>query len=169
MASGATLDDVLRTFRTDDQFGFIDSIRALLAIARIGLSCAKTIVSDGRSYAHLTLADLDLIADTPDAPFDGAGYDILGSRWRAIVERKPYLLYVRDRDSAIRVNFYTSATPLEAPPQRDAGSIYGSGARLELVRDAVRSTAAAWPTEFRILRDDPDQVLLHFLRARQES
>jgi hypothetical protein len=63
MSAGATLDDVLRTFRTQDELGAIESIRALREISGMGMSCAKLIVSEfceGRSYAHLTLADLEL-------------------------------------------------------------------------------------------------------------
>jgi hypothetical protein len=33
----------------------------------------------------------------------------------------------------------------------------------------VRRSAAAWPTELRILRDEPDQLLLHFRRAAPAS
>lgn len=85
----------------------------------------------------------------------------------AIIERKPYVLFVRDHDSTTHVYFYASATPLEAPPQCDAGSSHGP--TFERVRDDVRGAAAAWPTEPRVLRDEPDQILLHFLRAPEES
>jgi hypothetical protein len=63
MAAGATLDEVLRTFRTDDQLGSIASMRALMELSGMGLSCAKLIVSnscEGRSYGQLTLNDLVL-------------------------------------------------------------------------------------------------------------
>jgi hypothetical protein len=68
MRAGATLDDVLRTFGTDDRLGAIESIEALRRIAALGLSCAKLLVATacgGRSYAHLTLTDLELLADAP--------------------------------------------------------------------------------------------------------
>jgi hypothetical protein len=72
------------------------------------------------------------------------------------------------------VNTYTSAIPLEAQPAHPgierAGSITGDSVTFERVCDDVRRAAAAWPTELRILRDEPDQLLLlHFLRAPSPS
>lgn len=168
MAAGGTLDDVLRTFRTWDCLGPIESIEALCKIAAMGLSCAKMIVSNscaGRSYAELTLADLELLGDAPRV----GGVDPF-TRWyrnNAIIERKPYLLYMRDTTRSVYL--YASATPLEGPPASPTtatgGWISGNGVTFERVCDDVRRSAAAWPIELRILRDEPDQLLLHFLRA----
>jgi hypothetical protein len=93
MAAGATLDDVLRTFRTHDELGAIGSILALREIAPIPLWCLKILVTSGRSRAHLTLADLEMLAN---APPDGVDFFIHSCRNDAIIERKPYLLLVRD-------------------------------------------------------------------------
>ena len=174
MLAGASFDDILRTFRTDDQFGAIESMLALQAISPMSLSCAKLIVSnacDGRSYAQLTLAELDLLGDAPHVA--GVDYFIRCSRDDAIIARKPYLLYVRDRAMPRSVHTYISATPLEAPqahraPQ-SAGSAAGDDVAFERVCDDVRRAAAAWPTELRVLRDEPNEMLLHFLRAPSAS
>jgi hypothetical protein len=57
---------------------------------------------------------------------------------------------------------WTSAIPLETPPTHSDGSTYGP---FESVYGDSRTAAAVWPTELRILGDEPDQLLLHFLRA----
>jgi hypothetical protein len=170
MAAGATLDDVLRTFRTHDQFSPLESIKALRKIARLDLSCAKVIIGnscEGRSYAHLTLVDLELLGDVPWV--GGVDFFTCCHREQAIIERKPYLLYVRDRRTTRSVYLYASARPLEMQPAHPAldmaGSITGDGITFERVCEDVRRSAAAWPTELRVLRDEPDQLLLHFLRA----
>jgi hypothetical protein len=43
--------------------------------------------------------------------------------------------------------------------------ISGDGVTFERICNDARTAAAAWPTELRILREEPDQLLLHFLRA----
>jgi hypothetical protein len=170
MAAGATLDDVLRTFRTLDQLGVIESMRALMEISKMDLSCAKLIVAnscEGRSYAQLTLADLELLGDAPHV--GGVDHFTRRSRADANIERKPYLLCVRDRRTTRSVAVYSSAIPLEAQPAHPAiemaGTITGDSVTFERVCEDVRRAAAAWPTELRILRDEPDQLLLHFVRA----
>lgn len=172
MAAGATVDDVVRGFRDDDQLDAIAAILALreIAAAPMGLSCAKLIVSEiceGRSYAQLTLADLDLLGDA--SRVSGVDYFTCRNRDRAIIERKPYLLYVRNRQTNRSVYFYASATPLERqpahPPIERADQTPGT---FEGVCDDVRGSAAAWPTELLIMRDEPDHLLLHFIRAPLE-
>jgi hypothetical protein len=171
MSAGATLDEVLQTFRTHDELGSIQSMMALREMSPMDLSCAKLIVSnacEGRSYAHLTLADLDLLGDTPRVA--GVDYFTRCSRDDAIIERKPFLLYVRNRQTTRSVDTYTSAIPLAAPPANEtAGSITGETVTFERVCDDVRRAAAVWPTELRILRDEPDELLLHFLRAASDD
>jgi hypothetical protein len=73
---------------------------------------------------------------------------------------------VRNRETNEYVYSYTSTTPLEAPPAHGRGL---SGGMFERLCADVRRSAAAWPTELRILRDEPDQLLLHFLRAAPAS
>lgn len=170
MTAGATLDDVLRTFRTDEQLGAIESMRALRTLAPMDLSCVKLLVSnwcEGRSYAHLTLSDLELLSDAPNTR--GVDYFMRRHRDDAIIERKPYLLYVRNRQTTGSVSVYTSATLLDTqptePPPGMIGSISGSSVTFERVCDNARRAAAAWPNELRIVRDEPDQLLLQFLRA----
>jgi hypothetical protein len=162
MAAGATLDDVLRMFRS--QFGSVQSILALRKIAAMDLRCLMRIVfnDERRSYAHLTLADLELLSDAPS----GMGRRTLSNRHSAIMEGNPYLLYVRNRETTEYVYIYTSTMPLEAPPSAGRGI---SGGTFESLCDDVRRSAAACPAEVRILRDEPDQLLLHFLRARLAS
>jgi hypothetical protein len=109
--------------------------------------------------------ELELLGDTPRV--GGADYFTRCSRDDAIIERRPYLLYVRNRETTGSVYTYRSATPLEAAAVSAAvaGWISGETVTFERVCDDVRKAAAAWPTELRILRDEPDQLLLHFLRA----
>jgi hypothetical protein len=156
MAAGATLEDVLRTFRTHDKLGAIGATLALREIAPIPLWWLKIPVTSGRSYANLTLADLEMLAN---APPDGVDFSIHSCRNDTIIERKPYLLLARDHP---RPRMWRSATPLETPPTHSGGSTYGP---FESVCGDARRTAAVWPTELRILRDEPDRLLLHFLRA----
>jgi hypothetical protein len=119
MAAGARLDDVLRTFRTHDNLGAIGSILALREIMPIPLWCSKILVTSGRSYAHLTLADLEMLRN---APPDGVNHFIHFVCNDAIIERKPYLLLARDHP---RPPMWTSAIPLETSPTNSGGSTYG--------------------------------------------
>ncbi len=113
---------------------------ALRRASGIHTGTAKTIVSnfcEGRSYAHLTLADLD----------------VLGC-----------LLYARLRVGVVAVA--SSAVPLAAlPADGRHGSISGAGVTFERVVASGRTAAAAWPTELALERDAPDQMLVRFLRA----
>lgn len=167
MAHGATLDDVLRTFREVEGLRAIEATVALREIAPIDLCCAKLLVDnfcDGKRY-DLTLADLDLLADAPRV----GGVDFFTRRHRddAIVERRPYVLYARHPTSLTSVRIAASATPLDHMPH-EAGSITGASVTFERVTGDVRQAAAAWPTEIRLLRDEPDTLLIQFLRARSE-
>ncbi|HEY0195573.1 MAG TPA: hypothetical protein VGC42_30880 [Kofleriaceae bacterium] len=171
MTGGATLDEVLRAFRDQDELGAIGSIQALRELSAMEMSCAKDIVSnacEGRSYAHLSLADLELLGDVPRV--GGVDYFTRRHRDDAIIERKPYLLYVRAPEATRSVDLHPAAIPLAAPPDGEhAGCITGDCVTFERVCDDVRRAAAAWPTELRILRDEHDQLLLHFLRATSAS
>jgi hypothetical protein len=108
----------------------------------------------------LTSSNLDLLGDAPRV--GGVDYFTRRSRDDAIIERRPYLLYVRDRQTASSVHTYTSEIPLEEQPVHSAadaaGSITGDSVTFERVCDDLRRAAAAWPTELRILRDEPDQL-----------
>jgi hypothetical protein len=164
MAAGATLDDVLNTFRTDDKLGTIESMMALREIAPIPLWCLTGLLGDYRAgrryrYAHLTLADLEMLGN---APPDGVGFVIHSCRADAIIERKPYVLLVRDHPYPRKWRKWISAIPLETPPPHNNSSVYGV---FESVCSEARRVAAVWPTELRLLRDEPDQLLLHFLRT----
>jgi hypothetical protein len=170
MTAGATLDDVLRTFRDDEQLGAIEAIKALRELAPMDLSCAKLFVSsfcEGRSYAHLTLSDLELLGDMSHV--EGVDYFTRRHHEDAIIRRKPYLLYVRDLRTSRSVLIYVSATPLAAEPMHSApgetGWISGDDVTFERICDDARRAAAAWPSGLRIVRDEPDQMLLHFIRA----
>jgi hypothetical protein len=164
MLKGALFDDVLRTFRDDDKFGPIEAILALQELAPIGLSCAKGIVStwcEGQSYAHLTLADLELLCETP--PDGRVDYFMQRSREHAIIDHAPYLLYVRKTPNTPARHFYTSAPPLAPSLLRPRFDSMDEA--FESVCHDVRKAAAAWPSELRIIREEPDQLLLHFIRV----
>jgi len=62
------------------------SIRLLREIAPIPLWCLKILVGNSGSYAHLTLADLEMLGN---APPDGVDFFIHSHRNEAIIERKP--------------------------------------------------------------------------------
>ena len=168
MSAGANVSDVLRTFRDADQLSALECMWALREIAPMDLSCSKMIVStwcEGRSYEHLSLADLDLLGDTPRA----GGVDSFTRRQRddAIIDRKPWLLYARRSKQWVYV--IASAVPLAAFPSPLAegqyGSVSGASVSFEGVTADARKAAAAWPSEIAIERDDPDELLLRFLRA----
>jgi hypothetical protein len=167
MSRGTSLDDVLRDLREVEGLGTIESIRVLRTIAPITLNCAKGIVfnaEEGRSYASVTLAVLDTLADTPSV--GGVDFFTSCNREAAIIDRKPYLLYARDRGSSA-VRLYTSDVALEHAPGFEApGWICGDTVTFERVCDDVRRAAAAWPSELRIVRDGLDELLLHVVRAR---
>ncbi len=168
MARGATLDDVLNGFRIAEGLRSIESIIALRAIALIDSTCAKDIVtnsSEGQSYAHVTLSILDTLADTPRT--GGVDFFTRGQRDTAIIHGEPYVLYTRDPSSSSRVRTYTSKLPLAQAPHLDTlTGISGDTVTFERVCNDVRRSAAAWPTEFRVVRDEPDELLLHVTRAR---
>jgi hypothetical protein len=67
------------------------------------------------------------------------------------------------------VYLYSSATPLDTPPiPGGPEGITGDTVTFERVCDDVRRAVAAWPSELRIIRDEPDHLLLHFIRAPSE-
>ena len=170
MAGGTTLDAILTELRDHEQLNSIACMRVVMEMAAISLVCAKDLVSswcEGRSYAHLTLADLDLLADTPRA--GGVTFFLRTYRDAAIIDRKPYLRYARDPDHPSSVDTFTSSAPPPARPRTASGSISGGTVTFDRIRDDARRAAAAWPTEIRILRDEPDELLLHFLRAPSPS
>lgn len=171
MASGATLAEVLCRFRTRDQLDTFDMEAAVCRIASRELDrhTAELIVRNpsGRSYAHLTLADLELLGDTPSA----GGVDSFTRHHRdfAIIDREPFLLYVRSRRTTQAVELHASTFPLDEPPAEYTHCISGELITFEGVCNDVRRSVAAWPTEFRILRDQPDELLLYILRAPSKN
>jgi hypothetical protein len=179
MAAGATLDDVLCRFRTRDQLDTLDMQDALCRIAsrEMDRHTAELIVRDSaiRSYAHLTLGDLELLGDVPSVSVcDVHGVDDVDRFTRhhrdgAIIERKPFLLYVRSRQTAQAVELHASTVPLDEPLPQFTSCINGQLVTFESVCNDVRRSVAAWPTELHILRDEPDQLLLYFLRAPSKN
>jgi hypothetical protein len=168
LTAGATLDDVLRTFRDADGLGAIECVVALRLIAPIELACCKLLISEwceGRSYAHLLLADLDLLADAPR--IDGVEAFLSRYRDEAIIDRQPWLLFARDRPGSVHT--LRSRTPLTAfpsPPERSAcGSILGATVTYEAVAAKARVSAAAWPAELAIERDHADEMMLRSIRV----
>ncbi len=179
MAAGATLDDVLCRFRTRDQLETLDMQDALCRIAsrEMDRHTAELIIRDSsiRSYAHLTLGDLELLGDVPSVSVcDVHGVDDVdrftrNHRDHAIIERKPFLLYVRSRETAQAVELHASTVPLDEPLPKFTSCINGQLVTFESVCNDVRRSVAAWPTELHILRDEPDQLLLYFLRAPSKN
>jgi len=170
MASGATLDEVLWGFRVRERFDAEDSEAALCHIAARAMDplCANAIIngsSQGRSYARLTLADLELLGDIPDV--GGVDHFTRMHRHEAVIERKPYLLYARAQNPGWEgtVALYRTDVPLEAPLVEPSSWLSGDRVTFEDVCDNVRGSAAAWPSELCILRDEPHMFLLRFLRA----
>ena len=170
MASGTTLDEVLWGFRVREKFDSEDSEAALCQIAARAMDplCAKAIIkgsSEGRSYARLTLADLELLGDIPDV--GGVDYFTQMHRHEAIIERKPYLLYAPSPNPAWSgsVALYRTDIPLEAPSEQPMNMLSGKLVTFEGVCDNVRRSAVAWPSELHILRDEPDLLLVRFLRV----
>jgi hypothetical protein len=171
MASGTTLDEILWGFRVREKFDYEDSAAALCRMAARAMDarCANVIINgvsqEGGSYARLTLADLELLGDIPDV--SGVDEFTQSHRHEAIIERKPYLLYARAQDPGWEgtVALYKTDVPLEAPLGKPTSRLSGALATFEFFCDNVRRSAAAWPSELCILRDEPDLVLLRFLRA----
>jgi hypothetical protein len=166
MQAGSTLDASVRKLRSESH-GAVEVIAAVRELGNMQLTTAKQIVSsmcEGQSFEHLSLVDIDLLGDTPRA-----GVDFFVSRHRdeAIIDRKPWLLYARKSNLAVHV--ITSAVPLAVfpAPLRDGqyGSISGASVSFESVTAKARAAAAAWPNEIAIERDEPDELLLRFLRA----
>jgi hypothetical protein len=167
MIAGSTLDDVLHALHRE-VYGAVELVAAVREVGGMQLTTAKVLVSnicDGRRYPHLTLADLELLGDTPRT--GSVDYFTHRERDDAIVDRKPWLLYARKSKQSVYV--LTSAIPLAAFPaplrEGEYGSRSGSSVSFESVAADARAAAAAWPTEIAIERDDPDELLLHFLRA----
>lgn len=170
MASGATLDEVLWGFRVREQFDSEDTESALCQIAARAMDplCANFIVrgsSAGYSYARLTPADLELLGDTPE--FGGVDHFTQIHRHQAIIERKPYLLYAPSQNPAWSgaVALYKTDIPLDAPSEQPTNWLSGDLVTFEGVCDNVRRSAVAWPSELCILRDEPDLLLVRFLRV----
>jgi len=172
MASGATLDQVLCDFAAREKFDELDAQAALCQIATRAMDrdCAEFIVqnaSKGRSrdYARLTLADLELLGETPAV--DGVDNFTRWHRQDAIIERKPYQLYTRAREPgwSKSVAIYRTDVPLEAPSGKNPHWLSGEGLTFESVCADVLRSAAAWPSELCVLRNEPEQFLLHFVRA----
>jgi hypothetical protein len=63
------------------------------------------------------------------------------------------------------VVIYRTDVPLEAPAAEPTRRLSGESLTFESVCENVRRSAAVWPSELRILRDEPEQLWLHFLRA----
>lgn len=164
LQAGATLDDVLGVLRTE-RHGPLKVMAALRRMCGLRFGTAKTLVADfceGRSYAHLTLADLDLLGD---APRPGRGEHFPGdARDYAIIERRPWLLYARQAPGSVAAA--SARAPIATlPADGRHGGIYGASVSFEGVATSTRAAAAAWPHELVIERDEPDQMLVRFVRA----
>lgn len=155
--AGANVDDVLRTFREEDDLGPLGSILALRGIAPIGLDAAKVLVSeacDGKSFTHLGLADLQKLADCGSLPGSWLRLHLR----HALLEHRPWLLLVPGGTEC--VTFYQSSQPDPAL----AGSTSGPGVSFTALVEEIRALAThpRWAGLVELLRDEPSALLVHF-------
>jgi hypothetical protein len=163
---GKPLDDVLQAFREDDRLGAIASMMALRAIEDISLKAAKELVSAacaGERFPHLGLEELRHLARIPGPPSDRSWLPT--HLEGAIISGRAWKLFVRAEPGSVR--YFDATTP---DPSR-AGSMHGSAISFDAIRDEVRGAVSqpGWSEELRIVRDEPDQLLVHFLRVRESS
>ncbi len=162
LQAGTCLDEVLLMFRADHELGPLESMLALRAIEPIDLAAAKELVESacaGTRFEHLGAAELRHLAQIPPRR------SWLPSHLRsAIIDGRPWKMFVRAAWETVR--FFDAAT---TDPSR-AGSMHGVGISFGRVRDDVRAAASdpAWTDELRIVRDEPDLLLVHFLRVPGE-
>ncbi|HUJ57534.1 MAG TPA: hypothetical protein VLX92_03560 [Kofleriaceae bacterium] len=166
LSAGSTLDEVLRAFREDEHLGAIESMIALRTIEEINLGAAKQLVSaacSGERFPHLGLDELRHIARIPRLPTI--------SSWLpthlqgAIIDGRPWKLFLRGVPGSVR---YFDA---KAPDPARSGSMYGAGVSFDRVRDDARAAVLepGWSDELRIVRDEPDLLLVHFQRVREAA
>ena len=165
LRAGANLGELLRTFREDDQLGWIGSILALLAIEHIPHSAAKHLVQAecaGESFAHLGLEELQHLAHIPRLSNIGSWLPV--HLELAIIDGRSWRLFVPDAPGSV---LYFEA---EAPDPSRAGSMSWDGLSLDEVRDETTAALSepGWDREVRIVRDEPDLFLVHFPRVREK-
>ncbi len=166
LRASKSLDEVLRIFREDDQLGAIASMMALRTIEAISLGAAKQLVAEacaGQRFPHLGLDELRHLARIPRRP--SIGLWLPTHLEHAIITGRAWKLFVRDAPGCVR--YFDAATP---DPSR-AGSMHGSGISFDSVRDAARAALLepGWCEELRIVRDEPDLLLVHFPRVREAA
>jgi hypothetical protein len=159
LSAGKSLDEVLRAFREDDQLGAIQSMIALRTIEGINLGAAKELVSAacaGERFPHLGLDELRHLARIARMP--GVSSWIPTHLQGAIIAGRPWKLFLRDVPGSVR--YFDAATN---DPTR-SGSMHGASLSFDGVRDDVRAAVLVpgWSDELRIVRDEPDLLLVHF-------
>jgi hypothetical protein len=152
---GESVGETLRVFREEERLGAMGSITALRAIVPVGLGIAKALVAKAwgsDDFSHLGLADLAQLASLPSGTLE------FHLRW-AVIERRPWLLVVPDEHGGIR--FFSAR---EADPSR-AGTRSG---RFVEWRNEIRALVGdeRWRDEVEIVRDEPDAILVRFLKVR---
>lgn len=163
MAAGTTLDDVLHGMKHRDHLGPIEAMIALRTMSPMSLPCAKDLVSrwcEGASYAHVTLAELDVLGDAPRVR--GVDFFVRCERDAAVIAREPYLLYAAGVAPATGTQLWRSAMPLATRSRQASGS---SSESFAVVRARVHAAIAAWPGEIRVVRDEPGELSVQFMRA----
>lgn len=157
LEAGENVGEVLRAFREDDELGPLESIMALCAVQMMDLGAAKLLVyqaCDGKSFAHLGLADLAKLGDL--IAFPG---DLLETHIRdAVMAHRPWLLFVPDGTHTI--SFYTATHPDPAL----LGTICGEGVSFAALGEEARALAShpRWSKEIAIVRDEPEALLVRF-------
>jgi hypothetical protein len=163
LEAGENVGEVLRSFREEAGLGAIESILALRAIEPIGLDAAKQLVAgacDGRSFAHLGLADLASLATIASLPGGPSGILRWGLR-DAVIDHRPWCLFVPGEPGS--VTFYTATSPEPAL----GGTVHGEGVSLAAIREEASALASdpRWSEEIEIVRDEPEALLVRFRRV----
>ena len=134
---------------------------ALRTIELVDLNTAKDLVEQacgGKSFAHLGLRDLVHLAGMPTTPW------WLRSNLRAaIIDREKWRLYVPGGPDSVR--YFHGAI---VDPSREVVISHTSSGYFEKMREEVREVlreSAEWREEVQLVRDEPEALLLHFLRV----
>ena len=149
---GRSIVDALCAMREDPTIATIGCIAALREIEPIGLSLAMVLLDDPERYVHIGLRQLRHLAKAGRCK--GAA-----SSWleRAILADRPWLLFMPNSETSVRYYYDEIA---DGP----YGTSSGGGVSVQRIRDeivrAIEDPATA--DEVRIMRDEPDALLLYF-------
>lgn len=153
MERGATVAEVLRRLREEDELGGVERFVVLRTIKHIGFGIAKQITADYR-HRELDLDDLALLASIPQL-CTAARWLTSSFEW-AVVERRPRCMLTPSQ---------WGDGPM--PPGPDV-AMMDCGADFARYRDELKRAIAdepAWRRELAIERDDDEAVVVRFVRV----